>query len=100
VNDSAIWGQEKGTIYKARDDDSGYNFLSYIHNVVIRKNSSNVLNIRGYVPTSKLTSGLRIIGRNWTDYGVVTLKEIMEDLDTLVSGNPAMSIDSNGNIIN
>ena len=100
VNDSAVWGQEKGTVYKARDDDSGYNFLSYIHDAVIRKNSSNVMNIRGYVPTAKLTSGLRIIGRNWTDYGVATLKEIMEDLDTLVGGNPAMSINSNGNIIN
>ena len=100
ANDSAVWGQEKGTIYKARDDDSGYNFLSYIHDAVIRKDSSNVMNIRGYVPTAKLTSGLRIIGRNWTDYGVATLKEIMEDLDTLVGGNPAMSIDSNGNIIN
>ena len=100
VNDSALWGQEKGTVYKARDDDSGYNFLSYIHDVVIRKNSSNVMNIRGYVPTAKFTSGLRIIGKNWTDFGVLTLTELMEDLDTLIGGTPAMSIDSNGNIVN
>jgi hypothetical protein len=100
VNDSAAWGKEKGTIYKARDDDSGYNFLSYIHDVVIRKNSANVLNVRGYVPTARFTSGMRFIGRNWTDFGVLTLNELMEDIDALVGGTPAMSIDSSGNIIN
>ena len=74
--------------------------MSYIHDVVIRKNSANVLNIRGYVPTARLTSGIRFIGRNWTDFGVLTLNELMEDIDALVGGNPAMSIDSSGNIIN
>jgi len=100
VNDSAAWGKEKGTIYKARDDDSGFNFLSYIHDVVVRKNNVNVLNVRGYVPTARFTSGMRFIGRNWTDFGVLTLNELMEDIDALVGGTPAMSIDSSGNIIN
>jgi hypothetical protein len=100
ANDSAAWGKEKGTIYKAYNDDSGYNFLSYIHDVVIRKNSNNVLNIRGYVPTARFTSGMRFIGTNWTDFGVLTLNELMQDIDALVGGTPAMSIDSSGNLIN
>ena len=100
VNDSSIWGQEKGTIYKAADDDSGYNFLSYIHSVVIRKDNANVINIRGYVPTAQFAGGLRIIGTNWTNFGVLTLNELMQDIDALVTGPLPMSIDSNGNIVN
>ena len=100
VDDSAIWGQEKGTIYKAGDDDSGYNFLSYIHSAVIRQGSSNVINIRGYVPTAQFATGLRMIGTNWTNFGVMTLSELMQDIDALVTGPLPMSIDAAGNIIN
>ena len=100
LDDSALWGQEKGTIYKAADDDSGYNFLSYVNSVVIRQENANVLNIRGYVPTAQFTSGLRIIGTNWTNFGVMTLQELINDIDTLVAGPVAMSIDSNGVISN
>ena len=100
LDDSSLWGREKGTIYKAFDDDSGYNFLSYIQDVVIRQNNSNVLNIRGYVPTAQFTSGLRIIGTNWTNFGVMTLQELVNDIDALVAGPVAMSIDSNGAILN
>ena len=100
IDDSALWGQEKGTIYKAADGDSGYNFLSYIHSAVIRQGNSNVINIRGYVPTAQFTSGLRIIGTNWTNFGVMTLQELADDIDALVDGPIAMSVDSNGVISN
>ena len=100
IDDSALWGQEKGTIYKAADGDSGYNFLSYINSAVIRQGNSNVINIRGYVPTAQFTSGLRIIGTNWTDFGVMTLQELVDDIDALVDGTVAMSVDSNGVISN
>jgi hypothetical protein len=100
TDDSIIWGQEKGTVYKAYDDDSGYNFLSYIHSSVIRQSNSNVLNIRGYVPTAQFATGLRLIGTNWTNFGVMTLNELIQDIDALVTGTLPMSIDTNGNIIN
>ena len=100
TDDSKIWGQEKGTVYKAADGDSGYNFFSYIHDSVIRKDNTNVINIRGYVPTARFASGLRIIGTNWTNFGVMTLGELMMDLDALVTGDNPISIDLNGNIVN
>lgn len=77
------WGQESGTIYKQRDDDSGYNFLSYIHDVPIRKGNGNYLHIRGYVPTNQFTTGLRFIGRNWTHFGTLRLDEIIAEIDEL-----------------
>jgi hypothetical protein len=91
-DDTNVWGAEKGTIYKARDDDSGFNFFSYIHNIPIRKNNLNLINIRGYVPTAKFTSGLRIIAKNWTDFGTLTLAELAEDIDVLVSGSVEMRL--------
>lgn len=100
ASDTSIWGNEKGTIYKARDDDSGFNLLSYIHNIPVRKGNINVLNIRGYVPTSRFTSRLRVIGRNWTHFGTITLQELVGEIDDLVEGPREMGIDSNGNIFN
>ena len=99
-NDSAVWGKEKGTIYKAGDGDGGFNFFSYIHDSVIRKNNTNVISIRGYVPTARFASGLRIIGTNWTNFGVMTLNELMEDIDALVTGANPMSINADGSIEN
>ena len=101
TDDSRIWGQEKGTIYKAADGDSGFNFLSYIHDSVIRKDNTNVINVRGYVPTARFAGGLRIIGTNWTNFGVMTLNELMLDIDALVTGANPMSINPiTGNVIN
>jgi hypothetical protein len=99
TNDTLSWGLEKGTIYKAGDNDSGYNFCSYIYNIPIRKSNSNVITIRGYVPTSRFTSGLRIIGKNWSDFGTLTLSELIQEIDDLVAGPVAMTVDSVTNAI-
>ena len=100
TDDTAVWGQEKGTIYKAHDDDSGFNFLSYLYNQPILQGNSNVVTIRGYVPTSRFTSGLRIIGKNWTDFGHLTLGQLCNEIDDLVGAGPktttAMYFDTNG----
>lgn len=79
------WGQESNEFYKAYDDQGGYNYLSYLHEVSVR--STNVdaysVHVRGYVPTSKFTTGLRFIGKNYTDFGTATLSEIAQEIRDL-----------------
>jgi hypothetical protein len=97
---SGAWGQEKAVRFIRFDNDSGYNNLSYMPSLFITPDTPFAVNIRGYVPTATFTSGLRIIGTNWTNFGVMTLQELINDIDALVAGPVAMSIDSNGAILN
>jgi hypothetical protein len=41
------------------------------------------LHVRGYVPTSEFTSGVRLIGKNYTDFGKATLSEIAGEIADL-----------------
>ncbi len=83
------WGIEQNTIYRRQDDQSGYNFLSYIHDVTLRSTSAALgvndysFHVRGYVPTSRFTTGLRLIGKNYTDFGTATLNEIGSEISSL-----------------
>ena len=103
-DDIAMWGRERGSIYKAQDGDSGFNLFSYLYKQPIIEGHSNVVTIRGYVPTARFTSGLRIIGKNWTDFGLLTINQLIHEIDDLVGAGTktteVMSIDSNGNLVN
>lgn len=78
------WGQESNANYSAFDDQSGYNFLSYIHDYQIQPNETNVANIRAYDPIPKFNTGLRIIGKNATDFGIPTFTQIIQEISSLV----------------
>jgi len=95
---SGGWGQEKAAKFKRYDDDSGYNYLSYMRSVDISRNSVVSINVRGYVPTVKFLSGLRIVGKNWLDFGNVSLRNLMNEIDALV--NAGVSILPDGRLSN
>jgi hypothetical protein len=92
------WGIEQNTIYTRQDDQSGYNFLSYIHDVTLRSTSAVLgvydysFHVRGYVPTSQFTTGLRLIGKNYTDFGTATLAEIGTEIANLAGYQPISDI--------
>ena len=79
------WGQESNTNYIAFDDQSGYNYLSYIHNLPIEANTSYSVLVRGYDPVPSFRTGLRIIGKNVTDFGQATLGQIATEIDELLN---------------
>jgi len=84
---SGSWGCEKATNFKRYDDDSGFNNLSYIPSIDISKNSTIAINVRGYVPTVKYLSGLRIAGKNWLDFGRISLYKLMTEIKDLSDAN-------------
>jgi hypothetical protein len=81
------WGIEQNTNYYAWDDQSGYNYLSYINNITVRSSSDTLydyaIHVRGYVPTSEFNTGIRFIGKNYTDFGSATLQEIANEINNL-----------------
>ena len=78
------WGQESASNYTAWDDQSGYNYLSYIHDVPVRSTITQyVVHTRAYNPIPRFNTGLRIIGKNFTDFGRPTLKEIGSEINSL-----------------
>lgn len=92
------WGSEKAVRFDKFNDDSGYNYLSYIPNIKIDKEASYTIQIRGFVPTVKFLSGLRIVGKNWTDFGEVTLKNMCDEIADLLAGG--VSIGADGRLLN
>jgi hypothetical protein len=79
------WGQESASNYIAWDDQSGYNFLSYINNLQVRNISSYAVHVRAYDPIPFFTSGIRFIGKNYTDFGKPTLQEIAQEIASVSS---------------
>lgn len=81
------WGIEQNTNYVAWDDQSGYNFLSYINDVTVRSTQASTVDysfhVRGYVPTPKFVTGLRLIGKNYTDFGTASLTEVGTEISSL-----------------
>lgn len=92
------WGAEKSSRFEKFDDDSGYNYLSYIPKVKIDKGGMYTIQIRGYVPTVKFLSGIRIAGKNWTDFGEVTLKNLCDEIADLQAAG--VSVGPDGSLIN
>ena len=95
---SGGWGDEKNSNFIKFDDDSGYNYLSYIPSVKIDKGSRYTIHIRGYVPTVSFLSGLRLVGKNYTDFGEVTLKNICDEIAELTANG--VSINPDGTLNN
>jgi hypothetical protein len=80
------WGQESASNYIAWDDQSGYNFLSYIHDVQVRSNAYGYgVQVRAYDPIPSFNTGIRFIGKNYTDFGNPTLYEIGTEIASLSS---------------
>jgi len=80
------WGQESASNYIAWDDQSGYNFLSYIYNTQVRSNAEGyTTHVRAYDPIPQFTTGLRFIGKNYTDFGTPTLYEIATEIASISS---------------
>jgi len=83
------WGNEQNSNYIAFDDQSGYNFLSYINQQTVRPNVPEyAVHVRGYVPTPQFTTGLRIIGNNYTNFGSLTLGEVAQEISSLSGYSP------------
>jgi hypothetical protein len=88
------WGMESNSNYVAYDDQSGYNFLSYIYNKPVRSGTEYAIHVRGYDPIPKFTTGVRFIGKNYTDFGQVSLWEIAQEISTLKLYTPITEISS------
>jgi hypothetical protein len=94
------WGMESNANYTAVDDQSGYNFLSYIYNKPVRSRDQHnstikyAIHVRGYDPIPKFTTGVRFIGKNYTDFGQVSLWEISQEISTLRLYRPISEISS------
>jgi hypothetical protein len=94
------WGMESNVNYIAYDDQSGYNFLSYIYNQPLRSHDQHnstikyAVHVRGYDPIPKFTTGIRLIGKNYTDFGQVSLWEIAQEIKSLGLYSPISEISS------
>lgn len=83
-----VWGQEKNTRYIAFDSNAGYNNLSYIYDLPIVKNNEYAIHMRSYDPIPSFTSGVRIIGKNVTDFGTVGLYELADEISSIKGYHP------------
>jgi hypothetical protein len=83
-----VYGAEKSANYTARNDNSGYNYLSFLPDLTVRSSlqastCEYAVHVRGQVPTVQFTTGLRVIGKNYTDFGTVQLAEILNEIQQL-----------------
>jgi len=93
-----VWGQENNSSYSQYDNGSGYNNLSYIHNYTIRTTKSYATHVRCYDPITQFTTGIRFIGKNFTDFGSLTFQELTNEISSLSGYNPITDI--SGSIYN
>ena len=78
------WGLESNVNYNAFDDQNGYNYLSYIHDVSVKsKIKEYAVHVRAYDPIPRFNTGIRFIGKNLTDFGRPSLWEMAEEISTL-----------------
>jgi hypothetical protein len=84
------WGQESSSKYIAFDDQSGYNYLSYIHDLPLQIGIPYVAQVRAYDPIPQMRTGLRIIGKNATDFGSVSFAQLANEIDALY--NPPQGV--------
>ena len=87
------WGQESNTNYSYFDDNGGYNFLSYLYNIPVSQFVPEyAVHVRAYDPIMKFNTGLRFIGKNYTDFGTATFADIATDITTLGPYSPITDI--------
>ena len=92
------WGSESNTRYNALDDQSGYNFLSYIHDYPVEPQTTQyATHVRGYDPIPKFNTGIRFIGNNFTSFGNPSFSDLIGEISTLKGYKPLM--DSNGDAL-
>jgi len=93
TQDRWVWGQESNTNYSYFDDNSGYNFLSYLYNIPVSPYTTEyAIHVRAYDPIAKFNTGLRFIGKNYTDFGTATLSDIANDITSLGLYSPITDI--------
>ncbi len=79
-----VWGQESNVRYYAYDDQGGYNFLSYVYDVPVRTSVEEyAIHVRAYDPIPSFNTGVRFIGKNYTDFGKPQLGEIAQEISSL-----------------
>jgi hypothetical protein len=99
LNDiNTAWGAEKASRFQRYDDDSGFNYLSYMPTVNLTANHLYQINVRGYVPTVKFLSGIRIVGKNWTDFGRISFNNLIDEIAAVIDAG--ISIQSDGRLLN
>jgi len=92
------WGAESNTRYNALDDQSGYNYLSYIHDYPVKPTTTQyATHVRGYDPIPKFNTGIRFIGNNFTSFGNPSFSDLISEISTLKGYKPLM--DSNGDAL-
>jgi hypothetical protein len=84
---SGGWGMEKAKNFERFDDDSGYNYMSYMDTIDISDNSINSIQIRGFVPTVSFVGTVRIVGKNWTDFGKISFNNLITEIADLSNNN-------------
>jgi len=83
------WGNENSSNYLAWDDQSGYNFLSYLNNLTVRPTVPEyAVHVRAYDPIPQFTTGLRIIGNGYTNFGTLTFGELATEISSLQGYTP------------
>ena len=82
---SGGWGNEKASRFTIFDSDGGYNNLSYMPSVFAGAAVPFSVNVRGYVPTVKFLTGLRIMGKNWVDFGQTSLNDLITEIADLTT---------------
>lgn len=88
-----MWGQESNANYKYFDDQHGYNLLSYIFNVPVRPTVTEyAVHVRAYDPIAKFNTGIRFIGKNFTDFGQASLSELVSEINTLGEYSPISDV--------
>lgn len=94
------WGQEENTNYMAVDDQSGYNYLSYLYSVPVVPNFEYATHVRAYDPVPRFQTGLRFIGKNFTDFGKPTLQTIADEISSLNGYTPITDVQAAGFLSN
>ena len=88
-----IYGAERADNYKARNDNGGYNFLSFLPDLTVRSSLQGssceyAVHVRGQVPTVQFTTGVRVMGKNMTDFGTLQLNELVREISSVTGYVP------------
>lgn len=83
-----VWGKENNSNYIAFDSNSGYNNLSYLQNIPVQANTEYVIHIRSYDPIPSFTTGIRMIGKGFTDFGIVSVGDLTREVSDLYGYHP------------
>jgi hypothetical protein len=87
------WGLENKNQFMAYDNNSGFNYLSYLNSFPVEAGIPYALNLRSYLPTTSLNCTIRIMGKNWCDFGYVSLGRLMTEIEALIAGGVKLNND-------